>query len=289
MVCLGKVVQASKVVDPWVCPSLPLVHEIVATIEFTEVVPWQHGKQAVWHLQGEELQGKLRQAAQSGERRAFESLLPHAEDERRPAAKHRGLTKPWASKKRKRRADAGTSRGPAQPLFTAAKRRRLLLRSPVKSKTIAKAPASEAMQTCADFQRGPERRSLAHRVAAGRTLELLTALMAVHFLKICEARVKQLQPRGGLFAYWDKKPVFILSVWTSRKTVVADVVPLGPAIYQGHAVWKAKFTDTKTCRCSELSDVGLHFRVANCANDRRGASRLAVISHIKRDPFDFFV
>ncbi|CAL1171214.1 unnamed protein product [Cladocopium goreaui] len=139
---------------------------------------------------------------------------------------------------------------------------------------LAKAPASEALQASTSPQRGPDRCSLAQRLAAGRTLELLTTLMVVHFLKICAAKVTQLQPRGGLFAFRDDQPVFILSVWTSRKITLADVVPLKQATFQGRTVLKAKYTETRTCRWSELKDVGLHFQVANCANDRRGASLL---------------
>ena len=52
-------------------------------------------------------------------------------------------------------------------------------------------------------------------------------------------------------------------------------VPLKQATFQGRTVLKAKYTETRTCRWSELKDVGLHFQVANCANDRRGASGLA--------------
>lgn len=140
---------------------------------------------------------------------------------------------------------------------------------------LAKAPASEALQASTSPQRGPDRCSLAQRLAAGRTLELLTTLMVVHFLKICAAKVTQLQPRGGLFAFRDDQPVFILSVWTSRKITLADVVPLKQATFQGRTVLKAKYTETRTCRWSELKDVGLHFQIANCANDRRGASGLA--------------
>ena len=274
MVCLGKVIQASKVENPWVCASLPLVHEIVATVEFRSPVRWEKGKQAVWHVKDGEMQGKLKEATASGERRSWDSLWPTAEDER-PAAKRQKLTQPWKSKKRKRRSDAGNTRSPAQVSFTASKRRRLLLRSPLQKPKLAKAPASEALQASTSPQRGPDRCSLAQRVAAGRTLELLTTLMAVHFLKICDAKVTQLQPRGGLFAFRDDQPVFILSVWTSRKIPLADVVPLKQATFQGQTVLKAKYTETRTCRRSELKDVGLHFQVANCANDRRGASGLA--------------
>ena len=84
--------------------------------------------------------------------------------------------------------------------------------------------------------------------------------------------------------------MFILSVWTSRKITLADVVPLKQATFQGRTVLKAKYTETRTCRWSELKDVGLHFQVANCANDRRGASGLASMIFVtcchplKRDP-----
>ena len=90
-----------------------------------------------------------------------------------------------------------------------------------------------------------------------------------------DGKVTQLQPRGGLFAFRDDQPVFILSVRTSRKIPLADVVPLKQATFQGRTVLKAKYTETRTCRWSELKDVGLHFQIANCANDRRGASGLA--------------
>ena len=274
MVCLGKVIPADKISNAWVCKSLPLVHEITASIEFTQEVPWPKGKQAVWYLHGDELRMKLKDAVQSGVRRNFEPLWPHLADER-PGAKRSKVMQPWAGKKRKRRVDAGQSRSPAQPLFTMAQRRRLLLRSPLKKPRLAKAPASQAMQIGVTPQRGPEQRSLANRVAAGRTLELLTTLMAVHFLKIGpEGRTAQLQPRGGLFAYWYKKPVFILSVWVSRKIPLADVVPLKETTYEGCAVLKAKYTDTQTCRQTDLENVGLHFQVADCVNDRRGASCL---------------
>ena len=276
MVCLGKVIPADKISNAWVCKSLPLVHEITAAIEFSKEVPWPKGKQAVWYLHGDELRMKLKDAAQSGIRRNFEPLWPHLADER-PCAKRSRVMQPWAGKKRKRRADAGHSRSPAQPLFTMSQRRRLLLRSPLKKPRLAKAPASQAMQIDVTPQRGPEQRSLAHRVAAGRTLELLTTLMAVHFLKIGpEGRIVKLQPRGGLFAYWHKKPVFILSVWVSRKIPLADVVPLNETTYEGCAVLKAKYTDTQTCRQTDLKDVGLHFQVADCVNDRRGASCLVL-------------
>lgn len=65
MVCLGKVIQASKVENPWVCASLPLVPEIVA-IEFRSPVRWEKGKQAVWHVKEGEMQGKLKEATASG-------------------------------------------------------------------------------------------------------------------------------------------------------------------------------------------------------------------------------
>lgn len=113
-----------------------------------------------------------------GSNRLWDSLWPTAEDER-PAAKRQKLTQPpWKSKKRKRRSDAGNTRSPAQVSFTASKRRRLLLRSPLQKPKLAKAPASEALQASTSPQRGPDRCSLAQRVAAGRTLELLTTLMA---------------------------------------------------------------------------------------------------------------
>ena len=79
------------------------------------------------------------------------------------------------------------------------------------------------------------------------------------------------------FAFRDDQPVFILSVWRSRKVPLADVVPLKQATYQGKTVCKAKKKETRTCRRSELKDVGLRFQVANCANDGRGASALPPI------------
>ncbi|CAL1171800.1 unnamed protein product [Cladocopium goreaui] len=186
--------------------------------------------------------GMVRDAREAeGSNRLWDSLWPTAEDEG-PAAKRQKLTQPpWKSKKRKRRSDAGNTGSPAQVSFTASKRRRLLLRSPLQKPKLAKAPASEALQDVG---------------AADNT----------------DGKVTQLQPRGGLFAFRDDQPVFILSVRTSRKIPLADVVPLKQATFQGRTVLKAKYTETRTCRWSELKDVGLHFQIANCANDRRGAS-----------------
>ena len=103
MVCLGKVIQASKVENPWVCASLPLVPEIVA-IEFRSPVRWEKGKQVVWHVKEGEMQGKLKEATASGipcgQLQKMRDPLPSAK-------KH---TSRWKSKKRKRRSDAGNNR-----------------------------------------------------------------------------------------------------------------------------------------------------------------------------------
>ena len=115
---------------------------------------------------------------------------------------------------------------------------------------------------------------MARRLATGRALPVLQELRRISLFDVDGGSelpsLRHLQPGAGLTAKFDNRIIFIVDTFRCRGVWKADVVPIVPSSAQrlpGGADWVLSRRAKTTCDFSDLSDVGLRFRVIGFEGD----------------------
>ncbi len=285
---LGKVVRPIDLSEPWHdAVTGSRCHVIEETEKFVTPVPDVHNKRGqLWISRDETLATNLQSALEHTTVVSYPARLLSATD-RRPKSKAAS----WLKVKRRsgrlgkqypKHAEATVSDvSDAMPRNMRYKHDDgSVWRHSDRPQQPAASPATLGLSAAAAVvnTRHADDPSLAARLAAGRTVPRLLHLMSFHFLQPLdpfESSPTDLKPVPGLFGTFDGGHVFIVDTFRRRNRLMADVVALN--LVETGRWYLARLNQVQTVVCSEISNVGVHFKTLPVTANQIASIRFAKI------------